>query len=172
MMDAQEVLSTINLLAQAGIKVWLDGGWGIDALVNRQTRKHGDLDIVIEKRNLKVALEVLEQAGFAEHPTEDTRPENFVLKHPNHSKIDFHVVEFDAVGNGIYGPKQNALSYPADAFETIGQILGQNVFCLTPTFQLASHQCYPLREKDVADIKNLCETFKLPLPDYICERIS
>lgn len=33
----------IDQLTAAGIRVWVDGGWGVDALVGRQTRHHDDL---------------------------------------------------------------------------------------------------------------------------------
>jgi hypothetical protein len=32
-----------------GLVVWLDGGWGIDALLGRETRTHADLDLVIDR---------------------------------------------------------------------------------------------------------------------------
>lgn len=32
------------------MRVWLDGGWGVDALLGRQTRPHDDMDIVIEQK--------------------------------------------------------------------------------------------------------------------------
>ena len=47
MMPADEVVSIVDMLEGQGLQVWLDGGWGVDALVGRQTRKHEDLDIAI-----------------------------------------------------------------------------------------------------------------------------
>ena len=43
-MDADDVLRVIDRLASADIRVWVDGGWGVDALLGRQTRRHHDLD--------------------------------------------------------------------------------------------------------------------------------
>jgi lincosamide nucleotidyltransferase A/C/D/E len=43
-----------------GINIWIDGGWGVDALLGAQTRPHKDLDIAIEERDvagLSAALE-------------------------------------------------------------------------------------------------------------------
>ena len=37
MMDAQSVLSVVATLERVGVDVWLDGGWGVDALVGEQT---------------------------------------------------------------------------------------------------------------------------------------
>jgi hypothetical protein len=40
-----EVVDVLERLDRAGVPVWLDGGWGVDALVGRQTRAHRDLDL-------------------------------------------------------------------------------------------------------------------------------
>jgi lincosamide nucleotidyltransferase A/C/D/E len=37
-MEAPEVVALIDQLEQAGVAAWLDGGWGVDALLRRQTR--------------------------------------------------------------------------------------------------------------------------------------
>jgi len=37
----------LDLFDTLGIRVWIDGGWGVDALLAEQTRPHEDLDIVI-----------------------------------------------------------------------------------------------------------------------------
>lgn len=33
MMDASDVLSVVAALEEAGLRAWLEGGWGVDALV-------------------------------------------------------------------------------------------------------------------------------------------
>jgi lincosamide nucleotidyltransferase A/C/D/E len=33
----------------AGLVVWLDGGWGVDALLGYRSRPHQDLDLVIAR---------------------------------------------------------------------------------------------------------------------------
>jgi lincosamide nucleotidyltransferase A/C/D/E len=47
MMSAADVEYCLDVWERAGITVWLDGGWGVDALVGRPTREHDDLDIAI-----------------------------------------------------------------------------------------------------------------------------
>lgn len=42
--------------------------------------------------------------GFRECPREDSQPWNFVLVDDAGREVDFHVVEFDESGNGLYGP--------------------------------------------------------------------
>ena len=46
MMLAHDVLEIVARLDAAGVRVWLDGGWGVDALIRHQTRDHEDLDLV------------------------------------------------------------------------------------------------------------------------------
>jgi len=47
-MTADDVCGFLDLLDAQGIRIWLDGGWGVDACLGSQTRRHGDLDIVID----------------------------------------------------------------------------------------------------------------------------
>ena len=46
-MSAQMVLWFVSLFERLGVRAWLDGGWGVDALIGEQTRVHADLDIMI-----------------------------------------------------------------------------------------------------------------------------
>ena len=71
---------SIATLEQAGVRVWLDGGWGIDALVGEQTREHDDLDCVIALSDAEIARDALAVLGFAvtldelTHPIRSPRP--------------------------------------------------------------------------------------------------
>lgn len=47
-MPATRVLEIISALEAADLCCWVDGGWGIDALVGEQTRPHKDLDLVVD----------------------------------------------------------------------------------------------------------------------------
>ena len=44
-MTATEAPAVLDILERAGIEVWVDGGWGIDALLGLETRAHRDLDL-------------------------------------------------------------------------------------------------------------------------------
>lgn len=46
-MSAEDAIELYNLFRSHGITVWIDGGWGVDALLGRQTRHHEDLDIAL-----------------------------------------------------------------------------------------------------------------------------
>jgi len=47
--DLAELTRVMHALEGGGVRFWMTGGWGIDALVGCQTRRHADLDIVIEE---------------------------------------------------------------------------------------------------------------------------
>jgi len=48
-MRSAAVVAFCRGLRALGIEIWLDGGWGVDALLGEQTRPHKDLDIVVEQ---------------------------------------------------------------------------------------------------------------------------
>jgi lincosamide nucleotidyltransferase A/C/D/E len=154
-MKALKVIEIYSLLKDNQIQIWIDGGWGIDALLQRQTRNHSDLDIVIEKRNVEKALNILKSLDFSEIPKDDSRPWNFIWGHKS-DHIDFHVIEFDRAGNGIYGLKDQ---YPNYAFGWTGVILKTIVKCISPKYQIESHSGYELKVKDYSDVSALCGKF-------------
>src|SRR5947209_7555340 len=103
-MNAASVVDLYRRLTDRGIALWLDGGWGVDALLDEQTRPHDDLDIVVEERHLLGLRELLESEGFRDIERDDTSAWNFVLGHQDGRLVDVHVVVFDEAGNGTYGP--------------------------------------------------------------------
>ena len=67
--DAADASRILGQLEAAGLVVWLDGGWGVDALLGYQTRPHQDLDLVIARDDLAAAQQTLAAAGFTHDPT-------------------------------------------------------------------------------------------------------
>jgi len=61
-----ELIEVAGALEAANVRYWLAGGWGVDALVGRQTRTHRDLDVVIDRfeSNEPRARHALEAIGF------------------------------------------------------------------------------------------------------------
>jgi lincosamide nucleotidyltransferase A/C/D/E len=47
-MEAKEVVRLLDAAAAVGIEVWIDAGWGVDALLGEQRREHDDLDVDVE----------------------------------------------------------------------------------------------------------------------------
>ncbi len=64
MMEAKDVIDLVQMLRHEGIDVWLDGGWGVDALLCEQTRPHEDLDIVIQEKDVPRLRELLGAQGY------------------------------------------------------------------------------------------------------------
>ena len=90
MMFSQDAPDTLSALEAAGVIVWLDGGWGIDALVREQTRPHDDLDLVLALHQLEAAWQALAVRGFT--VVADEMPTRCVMRDDAGHKIDFHLV--------------------------------------------------------------------------------
>ena len=78
-MNITDVIGLYIQLNNLGIEIWLDGGWGVDALLGEQTRPHDDVDIVIQQKDVPKLRELLAMQGYKDVPRNDTRPWNFVL---------------------------------------------------------------------------------------------
>ena len=163
-MEAADVLDLYHALHQLGVEIWIDGGWGVDALLEQQTRPHQDLDIAIQQIHVAKLTELVRVRGYEETKLEIRRPHNFVFADDHGHEIDVHVIVLDEQGNGIYGPPENGEMYPADALEGIGIIAGQTVRCISPEWTIKFHSGYPLKEKDDHDVSALCEKFGIDLP--------
>jgi len=152
-------------MSKIGVEIWVDGGWGVDALLGEQTRPHKDLDIAIEEKNVKLLREVLSAQGYREIRLEEARSWNFVLGDASGREIDVHVIVLDDDGNGCYGPRQNGEMYPSESLAGTGIIDGQTVRCISPEWAVRFHAGYELQEKDFRDVSALCEKFGINLPE-------
>jgi lincosamide nucleotidyltransferase A/C/D/E len=159
---ATEVLEVLGALRRAELRVWLDGGWGIDALLGEQTRDHED---VVELDRLDDVLRAVARLGFV--LVEDHLPTRAVLRSPAASQIDIHPVIFDEDGCGWQqhaAPDGTDCPYPASGFGE-GLLLGTTVPCLTPELQVEHHRGYAPRERDRLDMAALANAFGLALPE-------
>ena len=162
-MPAAEVLAVLDALSAAGLDAWVDGGWGVDALLGEQTREHRDLDLVVALDEVDAVQQALAPLAYA--LTEDERPTRAVLAAPDGRQIDLHTVVFDAEGGGVQQlPGGRSYRYPPDGFAGEGMINGRRVRCLTPEVQLECHLGYEPAETDRRDVKLLAERFGLALP--------
>ena len=163
-MPADHVVEVYDLKERQGIKIWVDGGWGVDALLEEQTREHGDLDFAIQERDLPRMRELLEQWGYQDKGEEHARPWNFIMKDQSGLEIDVHAVKLDSAGNGIYGPEENGEMYPASSLTGNGLIAGRPVRCISPEDLIKFHSGYDLDENDFHDVLALCEKFGIEVP--------
>jgi lincosamide nucleotidyltransferase A/C/D/E len=50
-MEGSEVVRVLAALGRHGVTAWVDGGWGVDALLGEQVREHDDLDLVVHRND-------------------------------------------------------------------------------------------------------------------------
>lgn len=163
MFSAEQVHAFLDLTDELAIDVWLDGGWAVDAHLSRQSRDHGDIDIILQSIDEPALRRAIEDEGFVDVWSGDHRPCNFVMGHPDGRRIDFHLFDFDADGNGLYdnlGPV-----FPAKAFTGRGMIAGRQVRCIEVETLIDFHTGYAHDADDAADVTALCEKFSIPLPE-------
>ena len=163
-MNESDVVEFYRAMTRLGVDLWIDGGWGVDALLGEQTRPHKDLDIAIDQTNVAALREFLHKRGYRDIKLDEARSWNFVLGDPNGSEIDVHVIVLDDQGNGIYGPQENGEMYPAASLTGTGNIAGVNVRCISPEWAIKFHSGYQLAEKDFRDVSALCNKFGIELP--------
>jgi lincosamide nucleotidyltransferase A/C/D/E len=164
-MDSKDVISFYTQLENLGIEIWINGGWGVDALIGEQTRSHADLDIFIEEKDVPKLQELLEAEGYKEIKLEIARPHNFVLGDEAGREIDVHVITFDDKGHIIYGPVENGEIYPPDLFSGIGVINGKTIKCISLEWTVKWHTGYTPREHDFKDVSALCRKFGIDYPE-------
>jgi lincosamide nucleotidyltransferase A/C/D/E len=168
--DAPSVVEILAALERAGVPVWLDGGWGVDALLGEETRAHGDLDLILSTADTAALRRALAPLGFAERPGGSAT--NFVLADSRGRQVDAHAIEFDARGFGSFAlPDGGRWPFPPSAFAGLGTVGGRAVRCLSAEAQVQCHgQGYAPTEKDLADMQRLQDRFGVVLPLALCKR--
>lgn len=166
-MNANDVTEIIKLFKVYRIEIVIDGGWGVDALLGKQTRPHADLDIAVEHKFVSQIRELLEARGYTDVPRDDTRDCNFVLGDEQGNQIDIHSYTFDETGKHIFG-----IEYPLDSLNGSGTINDYPVKCITPEWLVKFHTGYTLDENDYHDVKLLCEKFNIEIPEEYAEFIA
>lgn len=164
-MTEERVEWFLALFDELEVTVWLDGGWCVDALLGVQTRPHNDLDIVIPSADSGRLVEALCQRGFQDVIDDDRCDWNFVMRHPEHGLIDFHVVEKDSDGGAVYGPGELDWEISAPELSGRGSIAGRAVRCLSVEYEVRSHSGYRLQHTDFTDMKALQDRFGVSLLD-------
>jgi lincosamide nucleotidyltransferase A/C/D/E len=180
-MPAASAATILEILESHGLRYWVDGGWGVDALVGEQTRAHDDLDLVVPWEEVHALQQALQQEGFAMY--EDEMPRGFVLGNPAPSsmypeevprtsfewqralRVDVHPVKFERDNSGIQAqPNNGSWRYPPEAFEGRGILGGKSVCCISAEVQILCHDGYELDEEDFADMKLLQDRLGVALP--------
>lgn len=159
-MDADDVLDLLDALDGAGVTAWLDGGWGVDALLGEQSRPHGDVDLVVPRPDVPRVLDLLRDRGFA--VVRDWRPVSVAVRDGVGREVDLHPVDPTPDGGGDQVVAPGTMWHygaPVD-----GTVAGRRVRCCSAQEQLAMHEGYPPRDVDRRDVRRLAEHAGLPVP--------
>lgn len=155
--DKNSLRLIIDLLDELNIRYWVEGGWGIDILVGKQTRDHRDIDIDFDANAESVLLKKLTQQGYK--IVIDERPTRMELYHPKYGYLDLH--PFDLSEPGMMkqaNPAGGWFELSSDWF-TESSFEGRSIPCVSVEGQRLFHSGYELREIDRIDLKNLNETY-------------
>jgi lincosamide nucleotidyltransferase A/C/D/E len=154
--SVENVLRILDVLEKAGVPASIGGGWGIDALVGRQTRPHSDIDLCVPAEQSDAAAGALATLGF--EMTVDERPTRFVMAGVGLGSIDLHPLRFLADGTArLAAPEGSEYVFPVGSLDANGTIGGRTVRCFTPEQQLAAHSGYDHAEDDIWDLALLRE---------------
>jgi lincosamide nucleotidyltransferase A/C/D/E len=166
-MTPAALVDLLQLFESAGIEVWLDGGWAVDALLGAQTRPHKDVDIIVRLADLAQLREILGSRGFEIQP--GGRESNFVLADHSGLEVDVHAIVFDRHDNGVYRMENGSdWIFPASGFSGRGVVNGVGVRCLSPETQVLCHaHGYVPTEKDFRDMELLQARFGVELPPHL-----
>ena len=189
---AEDVIELYSGLRAEGVRIWVDGGWGIDALLGRQTRLHKDFDALVALEDLPALTHFLGGRGFAlkliwennrwapsseplaligrDRPAVEAATA-FVLEDGSGCELDFHVVRFDAHGHRVPA-WDNDLIFPPEAFAGVGTIGGRRVRCLSAEMQMRTHTGYALKESDIHDLRLLHNRFGIDYPEEVAGLFS
>lgn len=123
-MSASALVELLVLIEATGIEVWLDGGWGVDALIGKQSRPHKDVDILVRVADVARLEAILASRGVATR--RGSPPDSFVLRDDLGLEVDVHAVVFDSHGNGLYRMETGEIwVYPAEGFTGRGVVDGR-----------------------------------------------
>jgi lincosamide nucleotidyltransferase A/C/D/E len=158
-MTVHDAIEIVQLFNQHYIEFYIDGGWGVDALLGKQTRPHADLDIAIQHKDALQVRTLLEARGYSDLPRTDSSDFNFILGDNQGHQIDIHTYTFDAGGNYIYG-----IPYPLESLTGTGSVDGYLVKCISPEWVVKFHTAYQFDEDDYRDVKAICQHFNIKVP--------
>lgn len=160
-MTADEVLGVLAALSARGVTAWIDGGWGVDALVGEQTRSHSDLDLVVRADAVDIVRNLLVEDGF--HVLRDSLPTAIAFEHADGRQVDLHPIEptSDGGGDQIQRDGETRWHYPPPVD---GVIDGRPVRCCSIDTQIRAHVGYEPDDNDIADMRLLHDRFGCELP--------
>lgn len=149
----EDLFEVLDMIEQLGIRYWLDGGWGVDALVGRQTREHRDVDIDFDAACTDKLRQKLEEKGY--EVVTDGSPVRAELHHPQLGYIDIHPFILNPDGTARQADLEGGwYEFEADYFSS-AVFDGREIPCISAKGQKIFHTGYELREKDKHDLESI-----------------
>ena len=170
-MKTDDVLTVLSALEAQDVPFAVAGGWGVDALLERQTRAHDDLDIVIDdyEHEVERAIGVLGAMGFhlvATHERRAWMPKLSILHHDAGQRVELVSLNWQILARE-FGPP-GAVSADRESFEqrvfSRGLIGRRWVRCLSAEVQLLYHSSFELGPTLELDVKRLRDELGASLP--------
>ena len=158
-MTLDDVVEIVGGFGEAGVKVWVDGGWCVDALVGCELREHGDLDIAVNRPDETAMRDWLTAQGYADRPSPDKSAWNYVVGDNKGRLIDIHVFEFDGEGKHIYGVK-----YPRESLTGHATLGGLEIYCIPPEWMFRFKIGYTPAPKGLIDVQALADKYGYEIP--------
>ena len=151
--EQDDLFRLLDILEQKKIPYWLEGGWGVDAVLGKQTREHRDADIDFDRTRLAELRGALEKEGY--RVTTDWLPCRLEMTHDQRGYVDLHPLFIHPDGSAEQaGVQGEVYPFPREIF-SVGQIAGRQIPCISAAGQIEFHKGYDWREKDRADVENL-----------------
>ena len=109
MISAESVVDLYKFAEVNGIRIWIDGGWGVDALLQVHTRDHQDLDLAVDRADIEKLLGLLEAKRFTVY--KDELPARIELRDDDDHRVDLHPLKFDFGRQRFTGTARRYLRY-------------------------------------------------------------
>jgi len=166
-MEAARVVEIVSQLDTVRVDAWLDGGWGIDALLGRQTRVHDDLDVIVRLEDVRRVQDALGELGYS--TVHGAAPSSFEMTDAEGRQVDVHPVRLIASGEALYRMENGEdWVFPPSSLSARGSVSGFDVRCVTPEIAMVNHTMgYALDAVHRADVAALSERFGIPVPEYL-----
>lgn len=140
-MPAAEVARIARHLAELGVTYQCNGGWAVDALVGRQTRPHGDLDVFVDASVVPELVRVVE----------DWLPVRVELREGARA-VDVHPMRIEADGDGVQALLGGGSLVHRAAARTVGAVAGEPLAVADAATLLALREGYEPRDVDRHDV--------------------
>jgi lincosamide nucleotidyltransferase A/C/D/E len=145
-MTCEDVIEVLAALDAGGIDYWVDGGWGIDALVGEQTRIHHDLDLGVSRDDVARVEALLPQLR------RESEKASFYTDERGRA-VDLMLVERSQAGQFEQQlPEGGRLRYAESETHASGCIGGRLVRCATVALQREHRNRPNATDQDRTDV--------------------